>query len=36
VGDITLNQEDYFAYSVERTRGIQQEPAKLQYKNRRR
>jgi hypothetical protein len=35
-GDSTLNQEDYFAYSVERIMGTQQEPAKLQYKNRRR
>jgi hypothetical protein len=35
-GDSTLNQEDYFAYSAERIRGTQQEPAKLQYKNRRR
>jgi hypothetical protein len=29
-GDSTLNQEDYFAYSVERISGTQQEPAKLQ------
>jgi hypothetical protein len=34
-GDSTLNQEDYFSYSVKRIRGTQQEPAKLQYKNRR-
>jgi hypothetical protein len=33
--DSTLNQEDYFAYSVERIRGTQQEPAKLQYRSRR-
>jgi hypothetical protein len=33
--DSTLNQEDYFAYSVERTRGTQQEHAKLQYRSRR-
>jgi hypothetical protein len=33
-GDSTLNQEDYFAYSVERIRSTQQEHAKLQYKNR--
>jgi hypothetical protein len=33
--DSTLNQEDYFAYSVERIKGTQQEPAKLQYRSRR-
>jgi hypothetical protein len=35
-GDSTLNQEDYFAYSMERIRSTQQEPTKLQYKNKRR
>jgi hypothetical protein len=35
-GDTTLNQEDCFAYSTERTRGIQQEPIKLRHKNRKR
>jgi hypothetical protein len=29
--DSTLNQEGYFAYFVERIRGTQQEPTKLQY-----
>jgi hypothetical protein len=32
----TLNQEDYFAYSVERISGTQQETAKSPYRNRRR
>jgi hypothetical protein len=31
--DSTLNQEDYFAYSMERIRGTQQELAKLQYRS---
>jgi hypothetical protein len=34
-GDTTLNQEDYSSYFAERTRDIQQEPAKLRYKHRR-
>jgi hypothetical protein len=34
--DSTLNQEGYFAYSVERIRVTQQEPAKLQYRSKRR
>jgi hypothetical protein len=33
--DSTLNQEDYFAYSVDRIRDTQQEHAKLQYRRRR-
>jgi hypothetical protein len=34
-GDTILSQEDYSAYSLERTRGAQQEPAKLQFKSKR-
>jgi hypothetical protein len=34
--DSTLIQEGYFAYSMEKIWGIQQEPAKSQYRNRRR
>jgi hypothetical protein len=34
-GDSTYNQANYSAYFVERTRGIQQEPVKSQFKNRR-
>jgi hypothetical protein len=33
--DSTLNQEDYFAYSVEMIRDTQQEHANLQYRRRR-
>jgi hypothetical protein len=33
--DSTLNQEDYFVYSVERIRSTQQEHVKLQYRSKR-
>jgi hypothetical protein len=34
-GDTTLSRENYSAYSMERIRGTQQEPAKSQFKSRR-